>query len=146
MIGYILDGPGIEFLWGRDFSHPSRPGLGPNQLLIKREPGVFAGVELQDITLTTHPHITPRLKKEESYTSATLRAYVACSTVKFTSTFYFITYDICMTRQLSPIPLHPLQSLPISEILEVPSRALYIVSYNKTCFHPVTFVNRTRCT
>ena len=26
-----LDGPGIEFLWGRDFRHPSRPALCPTQ-------------------------------------------------------------------------------------------------------------------
>jgi hypothetical protein len=28
---YELDGPGIESLCGRDFQHPSRPALGPNQ-------------------------------------------------------------------------------------------------------------------
>jgi hypothetical protein len=26
---YWLDGPGIESQWGRDFSQPSRPALGP---------------------------------------------------------------------------------------------------------------------
>jgi hypothetical protein len=30
---YGLDGPGIESRWGRDFSHTSRPALGPTQLL-----------------------------------------------------------------------------------------------------------------
>jgi hypothetical protein len=29
--GYGLDGPGIESRWGRDFSHRSRPALGPTQ-------------------------------------------------------------------------------------------------------------------
>jgi hypothetical protein len=29
--GYLLDGPGIESRWGRDFSHTSRPALGPTQ-------------------------------------------------------------------------------------------------------------------
>jgi hypothetical protein len=29
--GYGLDGPGIEFQLGRDFSHTSRPALGPTQ-------------------------------------------------------------------------------------------------------------------
>jgi hypothetical protein len=29
---YGLDGPGIEFLCGRDFPYPSRPALGPTQL------------------------------------------------------------------------------------------------------------------
>jgi len=27
--GYGLDGPGIEFRWGRDFPHASRPALWP---------------------------------------------------------------------------------------------------------------------
>ena len=30
-IGYGLDGSGIESRWGRDFSHLSRPTLGPTQ-------------------------------------------------------------------------------------------------------------------
>jgi hypothetical protein len=29
--GYGLDGPGIKSWWGRDFSHTSRPALGPTQ-------------------------------------------------------------------------------------------------------------------
>jgi hypothetical protein len=29
--GYWLDGPGIESRWGRDFSHTSKPALGPTQ-------------------------------------------------------------------------------------------------------------------
>jgi hypothetical protein len=29
--GYGLDGPGIEFRWGRDFLHLSRTALGPTQ-------------------------------------------------------------------------------------------------------------------
>jgi hypothetical protein len=31
--GYGLNGPGIEFLWGRDFPHPSRPPWGTPSLL-----------------------------------------------------------------------------------------------------------------
>jgi len=29
--GYVLDGPGIEYRWGRDFLHLCRPALGPSQ-------------------------------------------------------------------------------------------------------------------
>jgi hypothetical protein len=38
---YGLDGPGIESQWVRDFPHPSRPTLGPNQPSIQWAPGPF---------------------------------------------------------------------------------------------------------
>ena len=37
------DGPGIQFPWRRDFSHTSRPALGPTQPLIEKVPGLFPG-------------------------------------------------------------------------------------------------------
>jgi hypothetical protein len=42
-IRYGLDGPGIEYRWGRDFAHPSKPALGPTQPPIQRVPRLFQG-------------------------------------------------------------------------------------------------------
>jgi len=41
--GYGLDGPGIEFRWGRDFPHLSRPALGPNQPPVQWVSGLSRG-------------------------------------------------------------------------------------------------------
>ena len=40
---YGLDGPRIEYRWGRNFSHQSRPALGPTQFPVQWVPGLFPG-------------------------------------------------------------------------------------------------------
>ena len=56
---YGLYGPGIE---SRDFPHLSRPALGPTQS--------FPAVKRPGEGVHHPPHLPPRLKKEQSYTSA----------------------------------------------------------------------------
>jgi hypothetical protein len=40
---YGLDGPGIEFRWGRDFPHLSIPAAVPTQIPIQWIPGLYRG-------------------------------------------------------------------------------------------------------
>ena len=83
-----LDGPGIESRWGRDFPHLSRPALRPTQ--------VFPGGKEAGAWRNHPPHLAPRLKKEQSYTSTPLWAFMACSRVKFTFTVLIIIIIIAI--------------------------------------------------
>jgi hypothetical protein len=65
---YELDGSGIEYRRWRDFPHTSKPPPGgPPSLLQNGYRVPFPGAERRDVTLTTHPHLVKRLKKEQNY-------------------------------------------------------------------------------
>ena len=61
---YWLDGPGIEFPWGRDFPQSSGPAPGPTQPPMQWVPSLSRGVKLPRRSFDHPPHLTPRLKKE----------------------------------------------------------------------------------
>jgi hypothetical protein len=57
--GYGLEGPEIEFRWGGDFSHLSRPALGPTHLPIQWVPGLSRGKERSGRAADPSPPSSP---------------------------------------------------------------------------------------
>jgi hypothetical protein len=66
--GYGLDGPGTESRWDRNFSHKSRPALGPPRLLYNGY-RVFLGDEAAGSWCWPPTPFSAEVKKEYSYTS-----------------------------------------------------------------------------
>ena len=78
---YGLDFLGIGSLCGRDFLHMSRPALRPtwyNGYHVL--PGGLSG---RRVALTTHTHLVPRLKKEQSIPLLLVWAFMACAKLNF---------------------------------------------------------------
>ena len=69
---------------GWDFLQPSRPAVGPTYLAIKWVLGLFWGLKRPELGDDHAPHLTPRLKKEQTYNSTPLWIFMACSVVNFT--------------------------------------------------------------
>jgi hypothetical protein len=53
--GYGMDRPGIEYRWGRDFTHLSRPALGPTQPPVQWVPGLSRGTKQPGCDADHHP-------------------------------------------------------------------------------------------
>ena len=65
--GYGLGSPGIESQWGRDFTHLSRPALGPTQPPVQWVPWSFPGVKSgRGVNLTPHSLLVPWSRKSRA--------------------------------------------------------------------------------
>ena len=91
--GYGLDGPGIKSRWRRDFSHLSRPTLGPTQLPVQWVLGLSPGVKSgRGVTLTPHPLLVPMSWKSRAipllplWAVRPVQSLSACTKVTFTFT------------------------------------------------------------
>ena len=61
---YGLEGLGIDSWWGRDFLHLPDWPWGPTQPPIQWVLGLFCRGKVAGAWRTTHPYLSPRLKKE----------------------------------------------------------------------------------
>ena len=67
---YGLDGPRIESRWRRDFPRPSRPAHGAHPPSYTMSTGSLSqGLKRPERGANHPPHLAPRLKKDQSYTS-----------------------------------------------------------------------------
>ena len=78
-IGYGVDGPGIEYRWGWDFPHLSRPALGATQPPAQWVPGFFRGKERPGREADTSPPSSAAVMEEQSYTSTPTMGRTACT-------------------------------------------------------------------
>ena len=76
----LRTGPGIEAKWGWDFSHPSRPALGPTQHSIQWELSLsFPGTKRPGRRADHPPWSSAEVKEKVELTSTFLWAFMSCS-------------------------------------------------------------------
>jgi hypothetical protein len=88
--GYRLDSPGIKSRWGWDFSHTSRPALGPTQPPVQWVPGLPGGKTAGALCWPPTPTKRRGWEWIELYLYSPSRPLVACYRVTFT--FFYISY------------------------------------------------------
>ena len=76
---------------GARFSAPVQAGPWVHPASYTMGTGSFPGLSGWGVALATHLHLAPRLKKEQSYNSTPLWAFVACSRINFTFTLCEVT-------------------------------------------------------
>ena len=98
--GYRLDGPGIEYQWGRVFPHLSRQALRPTQPPVQWVPGLSRGIKsCWGVTLTPQPLLVLWSRKSRAipllplWAVRPVQSLSACARVHFT---FFILYYINM--------------------------------------------------
>jgi hypothetical protein len=93
---YGLDGPGIESRWGRDFSHTSRPALGPTQPPVNVY-RVFPGGKAAGAWCWRRGH-----ERVELYLYSPFRPVQACNGSALYFIFYLLAHCILLrTRNFS---------------------------------------------
>ena len=78
---------------GERFSAPIQTGTNVYQAFSTMVTGSFPEVKRSEHGVDHPPHLTPRLKKEYSYKSIPLWAFMSCSRVKFA--FTFVIFILC---------------------------------------------------
>jgi len=89
--GYGLDGPEIEYRWGRDFSAPVQTGPGAHPASCTTGTGSFQGGKSgRGVTLTPHLLLVPWSRKSRAipllplWAVRPVQSLSACTTVHFT--------------------------------------------------------------
>ena len=97
MIGYGLDGPGIESRWGARFSAPVQTGPGDHPASCTMGTGSFPGVKSgRGVTLDPHPLLVPWSWKDRAtpllplWAMRPVQSLSACTRVTFTFNFFYL--------------------------------------------------------